>query len=476
MNKKGFLTLLLAAVLVGTVGCTSGGSKKKKSSGADTSTSGGGDEEKMWKNGFAGCVSIAGSKAAVADTEDALDPASDTSMMFTVFEDQKEFGIAGKPGRYNITINYEFSATVDGNAVDYNQYVESSVKTSDKTVVFFKGWPAAGTAAASMPRFKIKAKGTINGETQERNYTLVLNPFTRAYAKMDLADVYTAGTGSCLKWMSDNFVPFKQDAPVAGAYGPNYQYDPAWEATYDAEKKSFIANVESYGRVTYVTGDGNNGILQAGEHAIQLYQLVDYKGWAATGSTLMNQDVIIRGTLSGGYGNIQFSYIDEILPLPAGYGHTVPAIPAASEFTEAMISNVDWNHNAIFNKVVKATSVTYQGNLNTIKNASQGAATTVTPVTDLDSVNFASTRYEFDVKIGSTKFTVQTDYHMVKDSDALAAALKSVVKSSVGTSFKLGGTIRWLNDRSVVGGNDYSTRTAGAWEISPFAVDHVVIG
>ncbi len=477
MNKKGLLTLLCAAALVSVAGCNKSSGKKKKTDESPTSSSQpDGDEAKMWKNGFAGCVAIGGSKSATADTEDALDPASDTSMMFVVFEDQKEFGIAGKPDRYNITINYDFS--MDNG--DANNYIEAKVKTADKTVVFFKNWPAAGTDAANYPRIKVKATGTINGVSQERNYKLVLSPFTRQYATLELSDVYAKHASKpCLKWMDENFVPFKQDAPVANAYGPSVDYDPAWQATWDAEKKSFIANVESYGRVTYVSPDGNNGILQAGDHCIQLYQLVNYKGWAATGSTLMNQDVIVRGTLSGGYGNIQFSYIDEIIPLPSGYGKTVVPPTAAAQFTEAMISNTSWADNPIFNKVVAPTSVTYQGNVHVIHNKSGGDATVVDDEitgSALQSVDFNSKRYEFDVKIGSTKFKVQTDYHIIKDEahPELANNLKTLVNKPVGSSVQLGGTIRWLNDRSKVGGNDYSTRIEGEWELVPFLAEHVV--
>lgn len=471
MKAKGLLTLLLAGALICTAGCTARSGKKKKTSGVAPTSQGGGGEDKVWKTGFAGCLAIGGAKSATADTEDALDPASDTSMMFVVFEDQKEFGIPGTPDRYNITLSYEFSMD-SGNA---NDYIEARVKTSDKTVVFFKNWPAQGTAAANYPRIKVKATGTINGNSQDRNYTLVLSPFDRTYAKMELSDVYTKhASKNCLKWMSDQFIPaFGPTEPVANAFGPDYHFDPAWEKTWDAEKKSFIANVESYGRVTYVTGDGNNGLLQCGDHTIQLYQLINYKGWAATGSTLLNQDVIIRGTLSGGYGNVQFSYIDEIIPLPDGYGKTVTPPTAPVEFTEAMIGNTDWASNPIFNKVVKATEVTYQGNLKQITNNSGGDATVVVDASP-SSVNFASKRYEFDLKIGTTTFTVQTDYHMVKDSSELVNTLKSIVNKSVGSTCKIGGTIRWLNDRSKMAGNDYSTRVEGKWEISPYLAEHAV--
>ena len=475
MNKKGILALLLASTVL-LAGCNGGTKKKKKKISTTQTSQSGGDEEKMWKNGFSGCVAIGGSKSATADSEDSLDPASDQSMMYVVFEDEKEFGIAGKPQRYHISIDYEF--TMDsGNA---NEYIEARVKTDDKTVIFFTKWPAAGTAADQLPRIKVKAKGTIDGATQERNYTLVLNPFSRDYAILELSDVYSKHASKpCLKWMSEGFIPFKQDAPVANAYGPDVDYDPAWKATWKESEKSFIANVESYGRVTYVSPDGNNAILQAGEHYIQIYQLIKYKGWAATGSTLMNKDVIVRGTLSGGYGNIQFSYIDEIIPIPDGYGKSVPPLAPATQLTEAMIKDTSWATNPIFNRVVTATPVTFQGNVCVIHNASGGDPTTVDdPITGsaLQNVDFNSKRYEFDVQIGSTKFRIQTDYHIIKDEahPELANNLKTLVNKPVGSTVQLGGTIRWLNDRTKMAGNDYSTRIEGEWELVPIRAEDAV--
>lgn len=482
MKKTGFLTLLLAAVLVGTVGCTSSGKKKKKSgSGSVTSKSGSQpSEDKVWKYGFSGCVSIGGSTGATAGSEDPLDPATESSGLFVVLEDTKDFRIPGQPGDHHIDITYDFS--VNGASAD--SYIEAKVQNKGKTVVFFTNWPAKGSEQSTWPKVKVVANGTIDGEKQTREYTLVMNPFEREYIKFSLDDIYKTGT-ECLDWMSSSFVPSGAEGPVAGAYGPDMsKYPTAW--TKSEKTGQIFANIETYGKLTsYCAADGNSAVLQCGDQAIQLYQLKEYGAWAASKEAFLNQDVIVRGCLSAGYGNIQLSYIDSIFPLTSSYGKTVDPIPAPGEITEAVVTNKQWWSQPSFNKEFKATDVVFNGNVYQITNVPGGKPTTgwkgdtssdgEKPITGsaLQSIDFAAKRYEFEVKVGSTVVTVQTDYHMITDYPDLAAGLKELVNKPVGTTVKLGGALHWLNDRTVQAGNDYSTRSAGAWEIFPYLPSHV---
>ena len=144
-----------------------------------------------------------------------------------------------------------------------------------------------------------------------------------------------------------------------------------------------------------------------------------------------------------------------------------------------MIKDTAWATNPIFNRVVTATPVTFQGNVCVIHNQTGGKPTEVDdPITGsaLQNVDFNSARYEFDVQIGSTKFRIQTDYHIIKDDahPELANNLKTLVNKPVGSTVQLGGTIRWLNDRTKMAGNDYSTRIEGEWELVPIRAEDAV--
>ncbi len=480
MKSKVLFSLLLSAVLIGTAACNSGGRKKKKSTTTTSEGGGGSTEEKVWNKAFASNVSVGGSNSVTPGGQSVLDPNSDSAMLFVVLEDEKSFRMPGQVNEYHVTYEYTYEVTVNGQAGNANDYIDSSVKTSDKTTVFFKNWPAEGSDSANYPNFKVTAKATISGESQSKDYTLVLSPFSRKYAKVELKDIYKTGT-NCLDWMTDTYIPFGQEAPVAGAYGPNVDKYDEWytKPAQSGNRPNYYSNVETYGRVTYFADeDGNTALLQCGSYSIQLYQLSDYKGWSSTKEVLFGQkDVIVRAQLSSGFGNVQLSYVDEIIPLPEGYGKTVDAITAPQPIVESEIANNNWATNPLFNKVVAPTTVTYQGNLNKISNHQKNTPTDVVPAT-ASSADFRANRYEFDIKVGNTKVTVQTDYHMLKSSSAgnLSDTLKQIVNLQVGAEFKIGGTIRWLNERDTSkggwGGNDYATRTLGYWEIVPYLPEH----
>ena len=463
----------MAGALVLTAGCTSSkGGKKKKTS--TTSGSSGGIDEKIWTAGFAGCIRIAGEGRCTADGIDEVDP--DTTMgnsLFVVFTNHLSgLSVAGSPDEYDMDLTYTY--TLEGGTItNPEDYFESKVVNGDKTVVFLKNFPAKGTAIENCPKIHVEAKGVIEGNERVKNYTLRLNGYDGKFHKMPISEIYTP-KATCFDWMTDQFTSEGIETPIANCYGPDAtKFDEWWK---NETSRKTHASIETYGYITYMSPDKNNGILECGNQAIQLYQIAGYAGWEPTKDVIMNKPVLVRGELSGGYGNLQMSYIKEIFPAPSDVTVEAPAAPAA--FTESMISNTSWSENPIFNKVCAATSVTYAGNLQEIKNQTGGNPTIETKVSDPNTANFSAERYEFDVQIGSATLTVQTDYHIIERYPELASSLKSIVTSSVGTSCKIGGTIRWLNKRynadgsDFAPGNDSSTRTEGKWEIVPYLPEH----
>lgn len=460
----------MATVLVATAGCTSGGRKKKKSSGASTSESSD-PMDKFFENGFKGCIRIAGETKARDDAINEVDPATTLNKdLFAILTNKTKAQKSGSPEEYDMTLSYSY--TITNGTSDINDYIEARIDNEDKSVIFFKGFPAVGTALDACPVIKATVTGTINGDSRTKDYQLRLNPYDLKYHQMPISEIYAPAT-KCFDWMTEDFTTQGHETACADAFGPDvtkYADEGWWQ---NPENKKVHAAIETYGYITYLSPDKNNGILECGNQAIQLYQVAEYAAWNSTKNDVMNVPVVVRGELSGGFGNLQISYIREIFPAPSSISVAAPATPV--EFTEAEIANVNWSENPLFNKVVKATSVKFDGNVHQIINHSGGDDTEVKDEitgSDLDGVDFTAYRYEFDVKIGETVLTVQTDYHIIERYPELAASLKSIVKSTKGTNVKIGGTIRWLNDRSVVGGNDSTTRTQGKWEIVPYLPEH----
>ncbi len=472
MKKKVLFSILMAAVLVATAGCTSGGRKKKRSSGASTSQSSD-PMDKFFENGFKGCIRIAGETKARDDAINEVDPATTLNKdLFAILTNKTKAQKSGSPEEYDMTLSYSY--TITNGTSNINDYIEARIDNEDKSVIFFKGFPAVGTDLSACPIIKATVTGTINGDSRTKDYQLRLNPYDLKYHQMPISEIYAPAT-KCFDWMTEDFTTQGHETAEAGAFGPDvakYADEGWWQ---NSENKKVHAAIETYGYITFISKDKNNAILECGNQAIQLYQVAEYAAWESTKDDVMNKPVVVRGELSGGFGNLQISYIREIFPAPSSISVAAPVTP--TEFTEAMIGNILWSENPLFNKVFKATSVKYAGNVHQIHNKQGGEATVVDPeITGdaLQSVDFLGSRYEFDVTIGSTTFTVQTDYHIIEVNPELAATLKTIVNKPVGSDIKIGGTVRWLNDRSVVGGNDGTTRTQGAWEIVPFLPEHAV--
>lgn len=459
--KKSAIALVGLLAVTALVGCNSkkgGGGKKKGPEPSDLA----------WRTAFNQSVYI-GNNAASAEGENDVKPDEKEPAPFIALTKTNTVRPMGETEDYEFTYEYKFSAKVSGADRDANDFIEAQLESGafNQTVVQFKGWPATTDDNAAFPRFTVEAIAKCNGHEQTKNYTMVLNPAQFTYQKKTLADLYT-------KHASLNALSFMRQASGK---------TDAYECDSGTSENTYY-NIETQGKLIYATEDGNWGILQDGDKYLQLYRLDALKIWDKIKDSLIGHNIWLKGNLGFGYGNIQLGNIKSILPIKDGdSAHPVNTPAAEATYTESMVTNHEWWNSPLFNKVGSIGTVSVKdGKVYKVVNASGGATTDRTLLTDAQKavVNSNSARFEFDVTIGSSTFVVATDYHANcgydgKNSDgATTEAYSNLLRGlSAGQSLNLKGTIRWMNDRSVSGGNDYTIYNSGVWTITPFLAEHI---
>lgn len=457
-KTKVLLSSFIALAMVALVACAPRGGNKKRSSGGG---SGGAVPELAWEGGFSGAVSVGASTSVVEGREAQVMP-SNSATSFATLANQRIYADPDSGDTYNFTFTFEFSAKVGTEVKPATDYIESQTSSDEgkKTLLAFKGWPSQNAEQANYPRFSVKAKGTCNGETKEKTYVLVLNPLDKVFKKMSLDQLYEAADGK-LTWMTGK--KNTGGAVIPGAYTTDLSQTEGQSSYW----------VETKGILTYVAKDGNWGILQNGDKAVQVYRLDEYTGWTSIRDSVMNVPITLQAEISSGFGNIQLSYVQKIAKIE-GTDPDIKPITPAEAYDEEMIKDTNWATNTIFNKVVTKTEVKFNGKINKVKNSSGSDTVLTDMMSNRSACNSKTERYEFEVLLGSTPLIVATDYHACKDSDAFVTACDQILKSAaVGSTIAIGGSIRWMNDRNVVKKNDYSIRTAGEWTIIPFSADQI---
>lgn len=453
--KKASLTLLslLTAGLVLT-GCNAGGNKKKSKKGPEPS-------ESAWTYAFNNAVHV-GSNVASSEVDNDVKPEDKTPTPFITLAKSASIRPMGETDDYAFEYTYKYSVTVNGEDKNVDDYIEDEIYSEalSLTAVQFKNWPASETEQSTWPRFKVEATAKCNGWEQSKNYTMVLNPALYEFRKMSLAEIYAKHpTLDCLACLKE-----------AGT--DTYKADCADEEFY---------NVETQGKLVYATEDGNWGILQDGDKYIQIYQLSKCPIWGIAKQALIGQNIWLKASVSPAYGNIQLSYVKSILPIRDG-DSAHPVTPGSEKtLTEADVSNINWWTNPIFNVIGSiANAIVVDGKIYHIKNASGGSESKEEEVTNKESIRTDTNRYEFDIRVGSHVMRYATDYHACCSEDGqghpteLSAAFDTFLKGiTAGASIKVAGTVRWVNDRTIAAGNDYTIRKAGNWSIIPFLPSHI---
>ena len=457
--KYGKLALftLLCASLVLAGGCTAKKGKGGKKGPQPT--------DEVWDAAFANAISI-GASAALDESAGANDIKPDDATPFIQMLDQATIIPAFSVDEWEVSYTYKYSVTVGGEDKNAQDYIEQTFRNESMnvTAMQFKNWPSGDeTDENPWPLFKVEATAKCNGYSESKNYIMRLNKASYSFRRVTLQELYTKHDSlNALKYM-------KEDTTNV------YKYD-----TGDPNSNFF--NVETQGKLVYVTEDANWGIIQDGAYYMQVYRLDLLPIYSVMKSFVLGQNIWLQGALGFGYGNLQLSYIKTMLPVASGDSvHAVQEPAAQKAFTESDFSNTAWYTNPLFNIVGTISGATVKdGKVYTVKNASGGSTTTRTEVKDKSTIASEGSRYEFDVLVGGTTLIVATDYHANCNIDGKGHANDSsetftnwLKGLTAGQQIKLGGTARWLNDRTASGGNDYSIHAAGSWTIVPYLVDFI---
>jgi len=457
MKKTAFLAIALFAATLVLGACRKSGGKK----GSKTPT-GPEPSEAAWTYAFNNAVHV-GSNVASSEVDNDVKPEDKTPTPFISLMKGATVRPMGETDDYTFEFEYKYSVTVNGEEKQASDYIEDEIysEAMNVTAVQFKNWPANGSDQATWPKFKVETTAKCNGHEQSKSYTMVLNPTLYEFRKMSLADIYAKHDSlNCLKCL-------KADS-VADSFKA------------DCEDNEFY-NIETQGKLVYATEDGNWGILQDGDKFIQIYQISMSPIYEIIKDKLIGQNVWLKASVSPAYGNIQISYVKSILPIKEGDSSHPVTAGSEKNFSASDLSNVEWWNNPIFNAIGSVSGATVvDGKIYEIKNAQGGSATTDTLVSDKSKIKSESARYEFDIQVGSHVMRYATDYHACcgpdskGDSTEFSAQMNTFLQGiTAGASIKVQGTVRWLNTRSVVSGNDYTIRVSGNWTITPFLSSHI---
>ena len=281
----------------------------------------------------------------------------------------------------------------------------------------------------------------------------------------------TAGTAHKFPSTFDVVDYTKED--TKGALSPYYKTNNP-EAT---EKQYYYVNVT--GKCIFLAPDGNFGLIADGDEVMEIY--------AGSGTALKTSNypnlkvgsvVKVVGNLGQYCGNVQLGFITKVLEGdPTAI--TAPSNPLAfHEMTEAKIASLTKSGFTSQSQAVKVDDIDMMGSLRTVTGTidtasikwCDGNADSADAWKDATASTVKKEkRFTFKVNVGSEKYTVAYDYHIVRNSDSqLFEKLKG--KLEAGGSITVKGFSRYFGSNSSPFNQEGK---GGVWEILPFEVAHV---
>ncbi|GEM_PF-3766674 len=379
---------------------------------------------------------------------------------FFVARTSHHYSVSPNDG-FDISLSYEYSATINGVEVDLNNYFDEVItyeydEYTKGEVVFIKNFPSKDVVETKMyPRINVVVTAECSGITQKRKAVIVLTPVTYEIRKATLEDIYSKD-------------------PLTGEF----------KFLKDENNGSFSFSysdvIETQGKLIYVAPDLSFGLLQDGDHFIELYQLDNCTYFLLQEyHHMVGQNVFVKGRLYCKYGNITLAYITECRGIRPG--DTTHQVKDASSFVfdqSGLLNNEWWAGPMMFNQVGRVTNLTIAGD--EVYRVKRGSISTTLELINKSDISVRNNRYEFYVRLSNGSIVnVTTDYHSCSNGEKLnsfGTALEQFLKTKInaGETISLGGYIRWENSREFQTEGRNRILTSGNWCIVPFLEEHLV--
>lgn len=419
--KKSLLLLPLAALLL--AGCNSGGGGggKKTSTGDPTTSAAPVDSEvakraiesaKMYK-----LAVVNGATTIYADTPVNIGHDKEYYHNDYVAITTSQL-ITDEPTGQDVTVNIEWE--FDDKATFVKQVLD--IDETHKGIYFMYD--------SAEHDFPFKAVLKCGEESAEMNFSVHLMTKNLTFDNYTLEQIYQTTSGN------DNFELVNPDT---GYYKPNN------------EGFTFTC-VSTYGRVVYVSPDGNWGLIADGDYILELYSGSNLDLNTTRYPALVpGKTVYVEAELGCYKGNLQVSYIFDIssaddskAAASTGYRALAAADYVGKHYWENKLMNS-----------LRQVNAKYAGNIMQNNKA----------VTDL--ANLKNDRFTFDVTLGSDTLTIAYDYHVDRKGElGIFNAYKAKLAAlTSGADVVVKGTLRFAGpvDKSYKG-----NETATTWNLVPY--------
>ncbi len=391
------------------------------------------------------------------NSENIIEPSSPYNRCYMLLSKTYKY-IDSSTVVYEFTYEHNFRAAINGNEVDVSNYIDEIVEintndTEKHDVVFFKNFPSINADSINYPRIYDEITVRCNGISKKHTVTFVLYPMEIAFEHVSISDIFEHMTFEG----EDSYLQNVE----TGAY--NFK---------DA------IDIETQGKLVYISPDNNFGIIQDGNNFIQLYQISDVQYLDGIKNDIVGQNIIVKGRITSGSGNPQIAYVSEIRKVRDG--DTTHAVGDCSSFVfdQTKLSNLEWWNNPIFSQVGIATEATViDGTL--YKVVRKGGNLPEIEEIEKSNIDVSRRHYEFYVEINGETVRVITNYHTCSDANGgltpFGNSLRTFLQTKLvpGQKINIGGFISWENVRF---NNDLYSRsvlTDGTWTITPFLSSHL---
>ena len=344
---------------------------------------------------------------------------------------------------------------------------DTKVAVDSKTDIHYIKYPGVGGAEGTITWSisRIECGSAVSTKTNA-NYTAKVLPGTHEFKKMTLEEIYSVSDEEKSVTVDGKTYTYPSTSNIINyEYKNSKGYSPWWKTGLPDSADNNYIFTEVFGKVVFLSEDGNWGLLANGSHIMEIYSGSELNLKAETFPELAGQYVKIKGEISHYYGNFQLSFIKSIRALSAAEKAEV-AEPSMSTFNELTVAKLtDAKLAGATSKAFKQFSKDYEHN----------QLVSVSGTITGDKINGSSGRFTFELTVAEgLKVEIQYDYHTDKDSKVVKNALEALY--SKGASVTIKGTLRVSHgiEKTLVPFNATSLKGTGVnLSIVPFDVAHL---